>query len=116
MRTSKGRQAAANAIDASNKIADAAQMRTEPKWPDRFDKVFLGDPTDPKIQNKITSESFDAAVFPIAVDYQNTQIPFQQVLAVNVGLVWEYLTLLHQKLACSYISRHRMCTVHSGPD
>ena len=32
------------------------------------------------------------------MDYQNSQIPFQQVLAVNVGLVWEYLTLLHQKI------------------
>ena len=73
----------------------AAQMRTkpamEPKWPDRFDKVFLGDPADPKIQNKITSESFDAAVFPIAVDFQNTQIRFQQVLAVS----WTRLGISH---------------------
>jgi UDP-glucose 4-epimerase len=80
----------------------AVQMRTkpavEPEWPDRFDKVFLGDPTDAKVQNKIATENFDAAVFPIAMDYQNTAIPFQQVLAVNVGLVWEYLTLLHQKI------------------
>jgi UDP-glucose 4-epimerase len=80
----------------------AVQMRLkpvmEPEWPDRFDELFLGEPADTEIKNKIASESFDAAVFAIATDYQNSQIPFQQVLGVNVGLVWQYLDILHQNV------------------